>query len=124
MLDNKAPDNPVDFVEEMSLNLKRYRFGMNKDIMQESFYLSESMIEDAEGKITNWKQHALWSKESAEKEEKESTTSVSTFGGFPNLLRLQYYLEQVNTGLPREEMFKVALALRQIKLNNPVTRVR
>ena len=48
----------------------------------------------------------------------------ATFGGFPNLLRLQYYLEHANIGLPREEMFKIALVLRQIKLSNPVTRVR
>jgi len=40
-------------------------------------------------------------------------------GSFQNLLRLQYYLEQVNIGLPREEMFRVALGMKELSATRP-----
>ena len=55
LLDNRAPEDPVDYVEEMSLNLKRYRFRMSKDLVQDAYYLSKRAINDAEGKIRTWK---------------------------------------------------------------------
>ncbi len=43
-------------------------------------------------------------------------------GSFQNLLRLQYYLEQVNLGLPREEMFRLALAIKDLTATRPYIR--
>jgi hypothetical protein len=56
----------------------------------------------------------------------DADTSVGYVGGsFQNLLRLAYYLEQVNIGLPREEMFRLAIAIRDLTSQRPfITRAR
>lgn len=54
--------------------------------------------------------------------DKEGTDE--SYGGFPNLMRLLYYLEYINVGLPREEMFRLALALRQFNFTTPIKRSR
>jgi len=64
--------------------------------------------------------HALWSVEQVEIAGEER----GSFGGFPNLMRLLYYLEQINVGLPRDEMFRIALAIRQLTVTHPINRAR
>jgi len=54
MLDDRAPANPVDFVEEISLNIKRYRFGMGKDLIRDAFYIPPPVLDDAVNVTSNW----------------------------------------------------------------------
>jgi hypothetical protein len=55
MLDDRAPNNPVDFVEEISMNIKRYRFGMTKDMVRDAFYISAPVLADATLVSDSWK---------------------------------------------------------------------
>ena len=54
MLDDRAPSNPVDFVEEISMNIKRYRFGLGKDLIRDGFFISPTILTDAAQIMDNW----------------------------------------------------------------------
>lgn len=111
-LDDRAPNNPVDYLEEVSMNIKRYRFGIRKnDPLQDAFYISEPVLQDAKRLESYWKTFARWNEE---KKEIEGESGLFMGGSFQNLLRLQYYLEQVTIGLPREEMFRIALGIKEL----------
>lgn len=111
-LDDRAPNNPVDYLEEVSMNVKRYRFGIRKnDTLQDAFYISDPVIGDARRLLAYWKTFARWNEE---KKEVDGESALFMGGSFQNLLRLQYYLEQVNIGLPREEMFRLALGIKEL----------
>lgn len=111
-LDDRAPNNPVDYLEEVSMNVKRYRFGIRKnDVLQDAFYISDPVIGDARRLLAYWKTFARWNEE---KKEVDGESALFMGGSFQNLLRLQYYLEQVNIGLPREEMFRLALGIKEL----------
>lgn len=120
-LDERAPTNPVDYLEEVSMNVKRYRFGVGKkDALQEAFYISEPVLSDAKKTISQFKTLAKWS-------QKDTDAREGSFAGgsFQNLLRLQYYLEQVNLGLPREEMFRLAIGIKEMAEARPqISRLR
>jgi len=55
MLDARAPPNTVDFLEELSLNIKRYRFGPPRDLIRDSFYLSPPLVDDAAYVLDTWR---------------------------------------------------------------------
>ncbi|CAL8143133.1 unnamed protein product [Orchesella dallaii] len=115
-LDERAPNNPVDYLEEVSMNIKRYRFGIGKmDPLQDAFHISEPILSDAKRVYAYWKAFSRWNEEKKEIEGE----GIYMGGSFQNLLRLQYYLEQINIGLPREEMFRVALGIKELSATRP-----
>jgi hypothetical protein len=64
--------------------------------------------------------YAQWSDEG-----KEIAGEGFVAGNFSNLLRLQYYLEQISVGLPREELFRLALSIKDLTANRPfITKAR
>ncbi len=55
LLDERAPKNAVDYLEEISMNVKRYRFQQPKDVLQDVFYISEPVLNEARYLNENWK---------------------------------------------------------------------
>lgn len=107
-LDERAPNNPVDYLEEVSMNVKRYKFGMKKDdTLQTVQEIGAPLLEDAKRVLNYWKTFAKAG--GGKKKEAEGDP-----GSFQNLMRLHYYLEQVNVGLSREEMFRIALGIKEM----------
>ena len=118
-LDERAPNNPVDYLEEVSMNVKRYRFGLKKeDTLQDLFYISEGVLSDAQRLLQYWKNFAKWNDENKINGD-PGEGAILPGGSFQNLLRLQYYLEQVNIGLSREEMFRLALGIKELHGSRP-----
>jgi len=120
-LDFYAPSRALNFVEEISLNVKRYRFQENKDNLNECFYMSKNIVNDASMMVGNWQQHVEWSMSQQELPEGEKKLMT----GFPSFQRFMSHLEQVNVALQREEAFRISLAIRQFYMSRPfVDRVR
>jgi hypothetical protein len=55
VLDDRGPTNPVDYLEEISMNVKRYRFQPTKDILQDVFQVSQPLLNDARYLTDHWK---------------------------------------------------------------------
>ncbi|XP_036972048.1 radial spoke head protein 4 homolog A isoform X1 [Acanthopagrus latus] len=109
---DEQPQNVVDVIEDMSLDVKRATF----DGMQSTL---RDLPQITAAELLAEQQHLLFSRpEDADREEELVETPL------PNVSETGFYLEQAGVGLAREEMQRVFLALKQLVETQALMRCR
>ncbi|CAG2064192.1 unnamed protein product [Timema podura] len=116
---SEKPENVVEYFEEYSRKLKEARFRPETDHLQD-FYVPPEDFELANKLMPMFEVISL--KEEAEAEEEAADLSVETTR--PDLMELMFFFEQAGVGLPRHEMFLIALAISKLSQSQPVEKVR
>nr|CAD7458814.1 unnamed protein product [Timema tahoe] len=117
----KKPENVVEYFEEYSRKLKEARFRPETDHLQD-FYIPPEDFELANKLMPMFEVQVISLKEEAEAEEEAADLSVETTQ--PDLMELMFFFEQAGVGLPRHEMFLIALAISKLSQSQPVEKVR
>nr|CAD7575243.1 unnamed protein product [Timema californicum] len=116
---SEQPENVVEYFEEYSRKLKESRFRPETDHLQD-VYVPPEDFELAKKLMPMFEVISL--KEEAEAEEEGADLSVETTR--PDLMELMFFFEQAGVGLPRHEMFLIALAINKLSQSQPVEKVR
>ncbi|KAJ4442662.1 hypothetical protein ANN_04251 [Periplaneta americana] len=112
----EKPENVVDYFEEYSRNLKEERFRPATDRLQD-MYVPPGPLESAK-KMMNLFEIPP-EKEAEVLEEDEPTENIQT-----DVMETQFYFENGGIGLPRNEMFLIALGMRKLRLNQRFKKIR
>ncbi|XP_034036501.1 radial spoke head protein 4 homolog A-like [Thalassophryne amazonica] len=98
---DECPENAVDVIEDVSLEVKRSLFNDSHQNFQE-------FPQSTDAELLAEKQRLLYSQgEDDDREEKLDTLP-------PNVSEMSYYLERAGVGLGKEEMQRITLALHQL----------
>ncbi|AWP11530.1 putative radial spoke head protein 6 -like A-like [Scophthalmus maximus] len=109
---DEQPQNAVDVVEDMSLDIKRSLFEDKETTLRD-------LPETTASELLAEQQRLLFSQpEEAEQEDEQVETPL------PNVSEIGFYLEQAGVGLGREEMQRVFLALKQLVESQALLRCR
>ncbi|CAI9729709.1 Hypothetical predicted protein [Octopus vulgaris] len=103
----------VDSFEDISKDIKKYRFQPIKDTLQD---MADPSLEMALAKIET----KLLVKIDDELDEREEEVESP----LPNVMETAFYFEQGGIGIGREELFRVWIAMKHLVDSNPVQQVR
>ncbi|XP_068083680.1 radial spoke head protein 6 homolog A [Anabrus simplex] len=120
----ERPRNILEFFEEHSRKLKETRFRDKTEHLLD-LYVPPERYERAKEimslfEVTPTSPEQLG--EAAEEDDEEEGEEIAQTP--PNVMELLFYFEQADVGLPREEMFLIALALNDLRKNSPVKNYR
>ncbi|KAJ7996697.1 hypothetical protein DPEC_G00239710 [Dallia pectoralis] len=109
---DERPDNVVDIIEEMSLDVKR-------GLVQDTQSTLRATPPEPASQLLAKQQKVLFSRGEDGDREEELVESP-----LPNVSELSFYLEQAGLGLGKEEMLRIFLALKQLVDSQPLAHCR
>ncbi|EDV20309.1 Radial spoke head protein 4-like protein A [Trichoplax sp. H2] len=114
---NERPENPVDILEDMSRNIKKSKFIVPNDTIQDESLLSPA-VDLAD------QQKALFEVRTEEGEDMPPIPDDDQDLPLPDLMDIAHYFEQAGVGLSQMEVYRVFLALKTLAENYPLQTVR
>ncbi|XP_076165791.1 radial spoke head protein 4a [Ptiloglossa arizonensis] len=114
----ERPKNVVDIFEEYSRKVKEERFKTQTDHLRD-LYVPPSQYEDAKKFVKLFEVQRIdeTERETLEEEDEDDKKKL-------DLMKLLFYFEQTNVGLPRTEMAMLNLSIRKLMAEAPIGNVK